>query len=245
MQFFWDALLDILFPPRRACPVCEAPGERPVVCERCHELLAGYRRQRICSRCGRFLVHSGGNNPEPVTCPDCLTKERFFFIARAVGPYEWPLRAAVHRLKYGGRKSLARVLATLMAAVIEAEETYRQVDLIVPVPVARKRLQQRGFNQSELLARWLGRLMSLQVDGRVLVKVKDTLPQAGLRKRDRETNLCGAFKVDLPDMICGKNILLVDDIFTTGNTVSVVAASLRDSGARQVVVATVATGYIR
>ncbi|RJQ24488.1 MAG: ComF family protein [Peptococcaceae bacterium] len=242
----WDAFLDLFFPPRLVCPLCEKPGTRAAVCEQCGELLAGYRRQRVCCRCGRFFNHSGGSCPDPaVTCPDCLAGESPFFAARAVGPYEGRLRTAVHRLKYGGRKFLARALAMLMVAVISPEEVYRQADLVVPVPLARARLQQRGFNQSELLARWIGRFMGLPVDGKALVKVKDTPPQAGLCKKDREINLRDAFKVNLPDMVSGKKILLVDDVFTTGSTVSVAAASLIGSGARLVVVATVSTAYIR
>lgn len=242
----WDALLDMIFPLRRACPLCgETPGKQEIVCRSCCELLESYSRQRTCSRCGRFLEHSSGNCSGPVTCSDCLVRERHFLIARAVGPYEGPLRRAVHRLKYGGRKFLARELAMLMATIIELEEAYQGVDLVVPVPLARSRLQKRGFNQSELLARWVSRFMGLPMDGRLLIKVKDTPPQAGLCKRDRETNLRGVFKVKRPDACYGKKILLIDDVFTTGSTVSVLAASLNGSGARLVVVATVATGYIR
>jgi len=244
LRLVWDALLDLFFPPRRVCPLCERPGERAAVCESCGELLAGYRRRRICSRCGRFLEYSS-NYLEPLTCSDCLTREGPFFAARAVGPYEGVLRTAVHRLKYGGWKSLARSLAMLMVAVISPEEVYRQTDLVVPVPLARSRLQQRGFNQSELLARWVSRFMGLPVDGGVLVKVKDTPPQAGLCKKEREINLRDTFKVCRPDMVSGKKILLIDDVFTTGSTVSVAAASLVGSGARLVVVATVSTAYIR
>jgi len=231
----WNDLLNLIFPPKPECPFCGETVPGGGTCGRCRELLAGYGRERYCGRCGR-LPGKGAllNCSAAPLCPECHGRDWPFVLARAAGPYEGVLKGAIHRFKYAGRRSLAGPLAGLMAGIVRAEPLMAGADLIVPVPLAGDKLHLRGFNQAFLLAREVGALLRMPVNGRSLVKVVETPAQAGLSRTAREWNLKGAFRVTNAADIQGKSILLVDDVFTTGSTMSSAAVVLSRSGAGQV-----------
>jgi ComF family protein len=108
------------------------------------------------------------------------------------------------------------------------------IDLVLPVPLSGEKLRQRGFNQAALLAGEVGNLLQIPVDRRTLFKDIETPSQAGLSRSDRESNLAGAFSVRYPERLYGRNVLIVDDVFTTGSTISAVAATIRQAGADRV-----------
>jgi len=239
----WDSLLDLLFPPRPECPFCGAPGNGAEVCSSCLLEISRHRLEPHCCRCGRLpggemVVPAGG----PCLCRECQRHDWPFVLARAFGPYEGLLKEVIHRFKYGGSRRLARPLAFLMVEVVLSEALHKIIDLIVPVPLAKDRLRRRGFNQAALLAKEIGSILKIPVDGQTLVKVADTPAQTGLPRAARELNLINAFKVINKRKFYGKNILIIDDVFTTGSTMSAVAAELRHSGAEQVFGLTAATG---
>jgi len=239
----WDSLLDLLFPPRPECPFCGAPGPGAKACNSCLSEISRYLQEPHCCRCGRLpgekiALPAGG----PHLCQECRGHDWPFILARASGPYEGLLKEAIHRFKYGGSRRLARPLASLMIEVVLSEALYQKIDLIVPVPLARDRLRRRGFNQAALLAKEIGFVLKIPVDERTLIKVIDTPAQTGLSRTARELNLINVFKVRDKRKFYGKNILIVDDVFTTGSTMSAVAVELRHSGAEQVYGLTVATG---
>lgn len=244
MLSLWNDLLNLIFPPKPECPFCGEPGSRGVVCDRCRAVIEGYRREIRCSRCGRLtgkgavLLSSGAEH----LCYECRKRDWPFVLVRAAGPYEGILKDAIHRFKYAGRRSLAGSLARLMAVAGREEPSFSRVDLIMPVPLSGEKLCHRGYNQAALLAGEVGSLLRLPVDGRSLIKIIDTPPQAGLSRPARESNLTGAFKVTNAGKVLDKNILIIDDVFTTGSTMSAVAAALLKSGARQVFGLTAATG---
>ncbi|MCL6560491.1 MAG: ComF family protein [Firmicutes bacterium] len=238
-----NSLLDLLFPPRPECPLCRARGKAEI-CAGCRVLIENYRNEPVCARCGRLpgkgacFVETGGK----LVCPQCLTREWPFVIARAAGPYEGNMKEAIHRLKYEGKRSLAVPLAGLMAETMSRNPAYRGVDLVVPVPLFGEKLRRRGFNQAEILARNLSRELRLPLETGILRKILDTPPQAGLSKAARESNLEGAFKVTKAGPVTGRKALLIDDVFTTGSTMSAAALAIMEAGAGQVFGLTVATG---
>ncbi len=153
--------------------------------------------------------------------------------ARGFGAYEGSLRRVIQLLKYERMEPLARPLAERMARLLEAAGP---ADVIVPVPLYWLRSWRRGFNQSEALAGELSRLTGLQVSRRCLRRTRDTASQTGLTRRQRRLNVRGAFAVRQPGRVSGKNIVLVDDVITTGATVSACTRALKRAGAARVVV---------
>ncbi|MCL6635364.1 MAG: ComF family protein [Peptococcaceae bacterium] len=244
MLSLWNDLLNLIFPPRLRCPFCDGPAAAGEICGRCRAAVEDYRREPRCARCGRLpgsgAASCGGGAAG--LCRECRGRDWPFVLACSAGPYEGVLKEAIHRFKYAGRRGLARPLAGLMAAAALAEPRLAPADLLVPVPLAGGKLRQRGFNQAELLAREVGALLRIPVDGRSLVKTVDTPPQAGLPRSARESNLKDAFQVTNAGNIRGRNILLVDDVFTTGMTMSAAAAALARFGAGRVFGLTVAAG---
>ncbi|OPX88037.1 MAG: DNA utilization protein GntX [Pelotomaculum sp. PtaB.Bin104] len=234
-----DSLLDLFFPSKLECPFCGSVGAG--ICATCRALFDQYRQVPRCYRCGRIL----GQDPQAggvQLCRECRTHAWPFVLARALGPYEGVLRQTIHRLKYGGSRWLARPLAVLMAGEIKSGDISGGFDLIIPVPLARNKLCERGFNQSGLLAKEIGTLLDLPVDGQALHKRLETPAQTGLNRAAREINLQNAFQVADKATINDKDILIIDDVFTTGSTMSAVATTLSQAGAARVFCFTAATG---
>lgn len=233
-------LMDILF-PESVCCICREPGRyssRHPWCEKC----AGEMREvrtclPTCDVCGKYLeTHEG-------MCQDCRSNPPDFYIARAVGPYDKDgYRIAIKVLKFLGRKYLAGQMGRLMAEVVKNEPRFWPIDVIIPVPASLGSLNQRGFNQTEILAKHIARHIKLPMDNNMLLRVKETPAQRELTKEEREKNLLCAFEVRDPQQIKGKNILLVDDVYTTGSTVRECTRSLLRAGAGRVVVICWATG---
>lgn len=173
---------------------------------------------------------------------DCQHDPPSFDIARAVGPYVDPYRMTTKVLKFMGRKNLSIRMGEMMAEKVKEEPRYKHIDLIVPVPISWSSLQQRGFNQTELLACQISKHLGIPTDSRALCRIKDTPSQTGLSKEERQQNVCSAFKASHPSKIKGKHILLVDDVFTTGSTSRECTRALLEAGAARVCVITWASG---
>jgi ComF family protein len=148
-------------------------------------------------------------------------------------------REAVHAFKFGGQRALARPLGDLLAALKTADLPVDAVDLLVPVPLHPRRERERGFNQSLLLARRIGRIWTVPVRSDVLVRASATRPQAELTADARRTNVRDAFALRRPEQVRGRHVVLVDDILTTGSTASACARCLKEGGAASVGVLTV------
>jgi len=155
--------------------------------------------------------------------------------------YTPEVRQLIHRFKYGGISYLSRTLGRWMAQAYKQRCDW-ELDIILPVPLHPRRQRQRGFNQSALLARELGRYIDVPVKENVLVRKKYTPAQAGLSKFQRMQNLRGAFEVREPETVRGKSVLLVDDVFTTGSTVDECSKVLLQAGVQRVYVITLTTG---
>jgi ComF family protein len=191
-----------------------------------------------CPRCGRPFRSGVALSHSPRhLCGACRVYLPSFTRAWSFYRLEPPLQDAIHLFKYHRKVSLASALGKLMEA---ACPSLPEIDVIIPVPLHSKRLREREFNQSLLLADRLGRVLRRPVSWTTLLRVRMTVPQTELRRAGRLTNLRRAFSVSNPAEVAGKRILLVDDVLTTGTTVNECAKALRKAGTSHVYVATLA-----
>lgn len=222
--------LNLLLP--RVCLLCSDIVEDEGFCEKCFDNIK-LIKSPLCRRCGMPFI---SQETEDHLCGACIKKRRPFSIARSIGIYEGVLLEAVQRLKYNGKTSLARPLAKLMTK----EFSMTNYNLIVPVPLHKTRLKERGFNQSLLLARELSKLYNLPIDYLNLRKIRATDPQVNLKGKERIANIKGAFAVKNGAGFKNKKILLIDDVYTTGATVIECSKVLKKAGAKTVDVLTLA-----
>jgi ComF family protein len=202
----------------------------------------------LCSVCGERLVspHAFASVNDEPRCGLCRRMEQPYIKAAAYGSYEGGLRDLIHMLKYQGVRPAANVLGRMLAEVLDGlRPSIGDAKLIVvPVPLHTAKSRQRGFNQAEVIAKVALKLAAAH-ENYVLVsdaleRTRDTQSQIGLTRHQRRENLRGAFRVKHPDTINGQQVLLVDDVFTTGTTAAECSRILRRAGASQVWVATVA-----
>lgn len=170
-------------------------------------------------------------------CPLCRAGLRGFDAAYCFGSYEGTLRELIHLYKYGRIQTLSQPLADLLAAALPLDERF---DAVIPVPLHWRRQWQRGFNQSELLARAIARRRGIAVV-RALRRSRSTRTQAGLSNTERRKNVATAFQCRRAGRtLAGRRVLLIDDVMTTGSTAAACARALKQAGAARVVLATVA-----
>jgi ComF family protein len=184
------------------------------------------------------------NDIENHPCEDCLRKKPFFDAAYAPYIYEGPVLEAVLKFKYGQKTLMADALGPLLTDFVKARFTFRGPFLIMPVPLHPKRLRERGFNQSLLLANRIALGLGGKVDFLSLVRTKHTIAQTTLSKKERRKNVQNAFLLKNPEFVRDINILLVDDVTTTGNTLNECARVLTQAGARAVFCVTLAKAVL-
>ena len=225
------ALTELLFPTLclSCSKVLSERGGHPF----CPECFAGIRfiNGPLCPVCG--IPYPAEASPDHV-CGDCLLKKRHIKTSRSLGVYESILHDAIHAFKYGGNLTLGERLGRLMAEHDYPSFRIRDYSLILPVPLHPRRLRQRGFNQSVILAREISRRHGVAMDFRTLRRIVDTESQAGLKKEERRSNIRQAFCTADPERVRGQNILLVDDVYTTGSTLGECAKTLLKGGAEAV-----------
>ena len=224
-----EGLASVLFPPR--CLLCGEGTERlALLCERCAQGLPTLDGPR-CHRCQEPLTEEGLD-----LCRACGTRDRGFDLARALGPYASGWGKLVRALKFDRERMVSRFLSSCLAGYLTHIRPFGHFDVVSYVPMNRVDRRARGFNQAQLLATGLAKRLELPLMA-LLIKEHKTLPQAGLSARERRENLRGAFHL----IRSGKgNVLLIDDIFTTGSTVEACAHTLKPGGYKEVFVLTVA-----
>jgi ComF family protein len=148
------------------------------------------------------------------------------------------VRSLIHALKYRNKTLPGQILGEMLGNRISAASFVPSI--IVPVPLHSARRRERGYNQSEVIARAVGHVLGCQVHKSVLARVRATPSQTQLGAGERQSNVCGAFRVCKPEAIQGKKVLLVDDVITTGATVDACAQAMMDAGAKEVVACAVA-----
>jgi ComF family protein len=230
----------------------------PSDCRLCGEPLTNVSRLPVCADCtasikpieGSVCEVCGERVPDTshavgeTKCMLCRRARLPFAKAMAYGSYSGALRGMVHLLKYESMLPAAESFATLLAPVIQSlAELCDAEALLVPVPLYKSKQRQREFNQSELIARAVLRRMpsaKLKLADSVLVRQRDTRSQTGLTRHQRRENMRGAFAVRDASLVAGRDIILIDDVLTTGTTAAECARVLRRAGAKKVYVATVA-----
>jgi ComF family protein len=232
VQLFYDALLTVAYP--QVCAMCRASVEQRrfgVVCEACWQTTPVFNGQEtLCWKCGVPAP------AEKVRCRRCDSQS--FTAARAAGLYEAALRETVLQLKR--KPHLPEHVEALLVGAAK-REPLNVCTRIVPVPLHAARLRARGFNQASIIAHALAKSLRLPLDEVSLVRVSGSEKyRAGLDAKGRHDTVAGAFAVPNPRVVLDENILLVDDVFTTGATVSACAEVLKAAGAKGVFILTVA-----
>lgn len=231
-------MLDWLYP--RNCVHCGKPAPDPLM-HLCWDCLSDVPRVEppFCSICGDPVA---GDVQHDYTCFSCSRETPAFDRARSALRYDGAAGSALRGLKYNGALWAAPDLASLLAALVRAEFSAVAFDVITAVPLFPARLRDRGFNQSALLGRALGRVLRLPFREHLLRRVRPTATQTGLTAPRRTANVRGAFRIGLLARPEGSSVLLVDDVMTTGATVNACARALKKGGAQSVHVVTVARG---
>lgn len=228
------ALLDLLYPP--SCLVCRAAVAEPgALCTACWRGIAFIERP-YCERLGIPFESDGGAgllSPEAIADPPAYERARAACVFA-----DGPVRELIHGLKYGDRLEIAGPAGVWMARA--GQELLSGADAIVPVPLHRRRLWARRFNQAAALGQAVSRASGVAFLPLALVRAKPTRPQVGLSRRERQDNLQGAFRAPDPALVAGRRIVLVDDVLTTGSTANACARALTKAGAAQVDVLTLA-----
>ncbi len=229
-----DGFLNLILPLN--CLICRKglePDNKKYLCKCCWAKIR-LIEEPVCSRCGRLSALS--------ICSPCKTKRYYFRTARAAGIYEGALRECIHLLKYGKKVCLVKPLGELLAELMGNDDNLRKADLLVPVPLDKRRYREREFNQARLLAKVVNRYFKIPISSRNLRRTRTTLPQTQLNRKQRQKNVRGLFRVAKAEEYRGKVILIIDDVFTTGSTVNECAKVLSRAGAQEVNVLTVARG---
>jgi ComF family protein len=190
----------------------------------------------LCIVCG--IPFSGAGTDH--VCGSCSTSPPRFDAARAALAYEGASRDLIHAYKYRNKTHLRRPLALLTMERLSEFMHSRRPDLVMPVPLHRKKLSSRGFNQAVLLGEIFSQQLKMPLDRWNLRRIRWTEPQVNLAAPDRRTNVKGAFAIQDPALVRGCRVLLVDDVLTTGSTVEECGRVLKAAGAADVTVITVA-----
>ena len=218
MSFMWEA------------PLKGNSGDLSI----CDSCLAGFHplSSPLCTMCGApFFSEVLEDHP----CEDCLRNPPAYAAAGAPYLYEESLLEAIHHLKYHGKTSIAGSLGLLLSRFAHNWLGDEPANfLIIPVPLHPKKLRERGYNQSLLLAKHTAEKLKADLDYLSLRRSKNTAPQIGLGKKLRQENVRNAFKLENPNVVKGRNILLVDDVSTTGNTLNACSETLRKGGANRI-----------
>lgn len=184
--------------------------------------------QHACRRCAAALPASA---PTSAICGSCQKNPPAFTRSYALFSYQSPIDKLIQRLKYNKKLYLSRTLGQIMAKTMAGLDLQRP-DVLLPVPLHRQRLRQRGFNQALELARPVARELGIPLDPWLAIRHKATAPQASLSPKDRYRNVRGAFQVKKD--VSGLKIAIIDDVMTTGHTANALAKTLKKAGAREI-----------
>lgn len=219
-------VLDFVYPPH--CPGCDQllkPGQ--MICDICDENIRRVA-EPVCKRCGKPL-----ENERQEYCIDCIRKEHRYRQGKAVFRYEGNIKQSMYRFKYAGKREYARFYAQEAVRLYNNWIKERQIEVIIPIPMYSKKKRQRGYNQAEIFAKALGKELEIPVETGAVKRIKNTVPQKQLNDKERKQNLKNAFQL-APNIVNYKQILVVDDIYTTGSTMDAVAEILSSVGEKNI-----------
>lgn len=222
----------LLLPP--VCVLCRGTGQRPLldICADCEADLPV--STRVCRVCAQPL----GDGSAQAPCGACLRRPPRFDAAYCAFRYAYPVDHLVQALKFHGAVAHGRVLGELLARGLQRTRTEVLPQVLVPVPLGRKRFRERGYNQAVELGRYVEKRLRIPMRADIAVRVRETHEQAALDARERHGNIRGAFEV--ARRLPATHVAIVDDVITTGSTVSELARVLKRAGAERVEVWAVA-----
>jgi len=224
--------VNLVFPPH--CPYCGARLERAhSICPHCFTKIRFISNPK-CDRCGRPFDFEA---PEKMICAKCLTSHNYYDKVRSAFIYDEFSRVPLLLFKHVHRTDLGSVLGHFL--FLAGQELFPGTDAIVCVPMHRKRLWKRTYNQAAILSRFIGTKIQKPVLPHILQRTRATVSQGHMNAKGRKKNVSGAFHVKSDVDLKGQNILLIDDVFTTGATANECAKALKKAGAKRVFVLTV------
>ncbi|MFJ2538342.1 MULTISPECIES: ComF family protein [unclassified Pseudomonas] len=213
----------------QTCLLCDEPAEAETpMCMACEAELPWLMGQ--CRTCALPLPESG------LTCADCLLEPPAFEQVAVPWLYGFPVDSLITRFKHNAKWPFGHLLADVLGQYLQYrfDEDLPRPDVLLPVPLASKRLRQRGFNQAAMLARWLSLKLDLPCDEQVLCRIQDTRAQQDLDAKARKRNLRNAFALTPQADVRGRHLALIDDVLTTGATAQALARLLMNAGAARV-----------
>lgn len=235
---------DLVWP--RVCAVegCGRVSDRPDrhLCSSCLAALPFHEAGGACQCCGRLVMAEARH---AFVCEDCQRHPPPYACARSAVLYREPVDALVKAFKDHQATWLCADLTDLLEGAVRGKLPFADIDVLVPVPLFPTQEHQRGYNQSALLAQELGRRLNRRADTASLIRTRDTVEQKSLSGEERRKNLEGAFAVPDPRFIRGRTVLLIDDVMTSGSTLTHCTLPLLAAGAAQVWCATVARAVMR
>lgn len=216
-----EPLVTFVYPAAcRECGNLIGIGQVPYICDDCWRKIETLEPP-WCHRCGIPVRDEDGLVfDSEIICSECLANPPPFGKLRAAAFYEPTVREAIHALKYGRRRVLAKHLVQFMQQRLPCDLSGDDYDMLLPIPLHKKRFRKRGFNQSELLAAGVASVWSVPLRKDILLRVRNTVALSTLNSQaERVQTISGAFDLHFPVAVQGKRLLLVDDIFTTGTTI--------------------------
>lgn len=233
-----ENMISLVFPP--VCLACSKPLDHDcIICHECHEKIKTIRRPH-CVQCGYPLYgETAGSVFDSFICGDCKLHKKWFDIASAACYYNDQARKLIQKYKFDGLTGISTYLGNLLLQKYLYDERLGREDMIIPVPLHKKRYKERGFNQAALLAAHLSRYCGIPVVEDLLLRIKNTEPLYDMTAEQRQKNLRGAFSVRDKSVVQDKTVLVIDDIYTTGSTSYEVSRTLKKAGAGRVHVLTV------
>lgn len=231
-------VLDLIYP--RSCAGCGAPVRKEPL-HICWDCLAGFNviTDPFCALCGDPV---DGVVEHEYNCSWCQSRRPYFDLARSAAYYKGALRTALHSFKYEHVTCLSRDFVPLLSACVNTHYSQICFDAVTFVPLYPKKERKRTYNQAKLLAKELAKIINLPLLSNCLYRVRHTLTQTDLTAFERRVNVLNAFHAEEKGWLEGRNLLLVDDVMTTGSTVNECANVLKRAGAAHVYVVTVARG---
>ena len=233
IEFFDDSMF-----PEYSCFVCgrEIEGLEYHICDDCKKNLP-FIDGHVCSKCGQPILKGSAY------CDNCRSREFVFDEARAVFEYNEQTKGTILGVKYRNEKYLAKFFAKFMFDTLENWGI--DVDVVIPVPTTKTRLKERGYNQAELMANELAKLLEVPILANAVSKRENTQKQKELTFKERQENMKGVFSLDKRFILNFKNILIVDDVFTTGATVNELSKELRKGNSAKIYVITAAKRLLK
>ena len=237
MKSYVDSFLELIYPEKNTCFICEAYDEKiedKYICPDCERKLKKIQPP-VCSKCSKPIEY----NSTIDLCPECCDTKRYFLMSKSPYAYEGLIKKAIYSYKYHNKIYFYKLFGNLLIDFMK-NISYSDFDCIVSVPLHFSKMQERGYNQSELIAKYIASELSIPyVDA--IKRTRKTLRQSGQSKVQRRKNMKGAFEIKHPaEKIINSSVLLVDDIYTTGSTVDECSKTLVNYGAAGVYVITIA-----